>query len=92
MSEKLLVIEDNIVSRKESKKEINIDDLKRAIRLHFQSYGPKNSKLDIRPIMEGNYCRLNWWGKRNGDNDVVMSLFIKVIVTSCGFDFVEEGD
>lgn len=46
--------------------------------------GPKNSKLDIRHLWDDNY-RINYWGIREGQNEIIDSKFVIVTRVKNGF-------
>ena len=61
------------------------------IKVAFYKLGPKDTRLDIRPIVKDKWYRLNWWLKKsNGDNAIVFSIFITVIKTVYGYNFINE--
>ena len=61
------------------------------IKIAFYRLGPKGSHLDIRTVLKDKKYRLNWWAKKsNGDNSIIFSIFITVIKTPDGYDFINE--
>jgi len=61
------------------------------IKIAFYKLGPKRSRMDIRPVIEEEKYRINWWTKlENGDNTISFSIFITVVKTVTGYDFINE--
>ena len=61
------------------------------IKIAFYKLGPKETLLDIRQVVKDKWYRLNWWAKKlNGDCSIVFSIFITVVKTPGGYDFINE--
>ena len=61
------------------------------VRMAFYSLGPIHAKLDVRTVLEEKHYRLNWWSQmENGEKSITLSIFVTVVKTLTGFDFINE--
>jgi len=61
------------------------------IKIAFYKLGPLHSHMDIRTVLKDKKYRLNWWSKlANGDKTISFSIFITVVKTTTGYDFINE--